>query len=231
MSAIVAGFVLGLAGSGHCALMCGPLTLALHGSGARTRLAFVLHHAGRLTMYGLGGALAGALGRAAGFAGLGRAAAIALGVVMLAQAVIGSRGNSDASVAIGRGLGRVMRHASRIIGPRPRLLAFVVGALNGLLPCGMVYAALAASVALGSAGHAALFMIAFGAGAMPSLAALHAATPLVPGSLRRHAPLVTRLALIVLGATLVFQGLRAAPAANAGSPDPASAPHAHHHTP
>lgn len=226
MKALVAGFVLGLAGSGHCALMCGPLTLALHGAGTRARVAFVLHQAGRLAMYAVAGALAGTLGQAAGFAGLGRAAAMLLGGAMLSQAVFGSRGHGDTSVAIGRGLGRAMSRVSRAIGPRPRLHAFAFGALNGLLPCGMVYAALAASAALGSAGRAALFMVAFGAGAIPSLAALRAATPLVPRALTRHAPLLTRLALVVLGVTLVCQGLRVPSPASAGSP---SAPHVHHH--
>jgi sulfite exporter TauE/SafE len=48
----------------------------------------------------------------------------------------------------------------------------VFGALTGLLPCGLVYAALTAAIGLGSATNGALFMLAFGLGSVPALAAI-----------------------------------------------------------
>jgi sulfite exporter TauE/SafE len=46
---------------------------------------------------------------------------------------------------------------------------FSIGVLNGLLPCGLVYAALAVAVAGGSIVTSSLFMAAFGAGTLPMM--------------------------------------------------------------
>ena len=46
---------------------------------------------------------------------------------------------------------------------------FMVGMINGLLPCGLVYAALAGAIAGGSALNGGLFMLAFGLGTTPGL--------------------------------------------------------------
>ena len=49
---------------------------------------------------------------------------------------------------------------------------FVFGLANGLLPCGLVYAALAIPVASGEPLVGALSMVAFGLGTVPALAAM-----------------------------------------------------------
>ena len=47
-----------------------------------------------------------------------------------------------------------------------------LGLANGLLPCGLVYAALAVATAAGDIIHAVLFMVGFGLGTVPALLAL-----------------------------------------------------------
>ncbi|NNF04057.1 MAG: sulfite exporter TauE/SafE family protein [Rhodothermales bacterium] len=47
--------------------------------------------------------------------------------------------------------------------------ALALGMLNGLLPCGLVYGALAAALAQGSVAESSLFMVVFGAGTVPAL--------------------------------------------------------------
>src|SRR5690606_697335 len=44
---------------------------------------------------------------------------------------------------------------------------YITGLLNGLLPCGAVYAALTGSMAMGSIGGSVLFMVCFGLGTIP----------------------------------------------------------------
>lgn len=229
MTGIVAGFVLGLAGSGHCAVMCGPLTLALHrAAGSHAAWRFALHQAGRLTVYALAGAAAGGFGYALGLAGLGRALALATGAWLVARAVRPSPdGNGAAGAAIGRRLARLTATATRAFATRPHLLAFALGGVNGLLPCGMVYAALAASAALGGAGQAAAFMTAFGLGAVPALAALRAAAPWGSRLAAWRNGLATRLALVVLGASLLARGLGVGVPTQGGAP--ADAALRHHH--
>jgi sulfite exporter TauE/SafE len=48
----------------------------------------------------------------------------------------------------------------------------VIGLLNGLLPCGLVYLALASAVAAGSAVNGAAFMAFFGLGTLPAMFAI-----------------------------------------------------------
>jgi sulfite exporter TauE/SafE len=69
------------------------------------------------------------------------------------------------------GLGGTMTRLLARDGPAPR---FLFGMANGLLPCGLVYAALALPVALGSARLGAAAMILFGLGTVPALATLAA---------------------------------------------------------
>lgn len=226
MTDLAAGLLFGLAGSAHCALMCGPLTLALHrAAGSRPAGAFVLHQLGRIALYAAAGLAGGLAGHAAGLAGLGRAVAIAAGLWLVARAVRPRMQDAGAraGLAVGRRVGRLASVAARTLGDRPRTRAFALGAINGLLPCGMVYAALAAATALGSADRGALFMTGFGAGSTPALAAALAAGSW-GGRFVPRGGLAVRLALVVLGAALVVQGIGAGAA---GAPAPA-APHHHH---
>jgi sulfite exporter TauE/SafE len=207
--------------------MCGPLTLALHrAAGSRRAGAFALHQLGRISVYVAAGVASGLAGRAAGLAGLGRAVAIAAGLWLLLRAVrpkIAEAGDV-AGLALGQRVGRLGAAAARALDAWPCARAFVLGGVNGLLPCGMVYAALAAAIALGSPARGALFMAGFGAGSTPALAAALAAGAW-GGRLVPRAGLAMRVALIVLGAALVIQGSRAGAAAGS-----ASAVH-HHHVP
>lgn len=225
MTTIVAGFVLGLTGSGHCVLMCGPLTLAMQRTSRFSPAkALTLHHAGRLAIYIAIGLAAGSAGHAAGLAGVGRVLAVMTGGLLIAQAVRrdATGAATRAGAAIGKRLAQVTSAVTHRIGPQPHLQALTLGAANGLLPCGMVYTALAAALALGDAVHGAAFMAAFGLGTLPALTATLAAPALARRFTGRLA-LVTRAAVLVLGAALVVQGL--APA-RSGSVSPTS-----HHQP
>jgi uncharacterized protein len=246
MTDLLTGLALGLSGSAHCAVMCGPLVLALHrhadknleppargtirraaSRGLTTRLA--AHHAGRLALYAVAGLVAGGVGHAAGSAGLGRVLAASTGAALVVGACrrqpLSSSGRSGR--AIGRRLGRLASIATRVIGRWPHAHSAALGALNGLLPCGMVYAALTASLALGSAWRAGLFMLGFGAGTLPVLAAALAAAPKLSSRLPRLA-LAARVVTVVIGLFLIAQGVglsagrRAAEGAQSGD-------HHHHH--
>jgi len=102
-------------------------------------------------------------------------------------------------VALGR-IGAWMR-THRVQGP------LLFGALNGLLPCGLLYAALLAAAGLGSVRDALVFMAAFAVGTTPVLAALGIAggaiAMRVPDSIRRAAP----YALALVGVLLIARGI------------------------
>jgi sulfite exporter TauE/SafE len=221
---VVSGFALGIAGSLHCAGMCGPL-VAIAGGVGRTRwsrvVAMLTQQAGRIAMYALLGWMAGRSGRLVADAGLRTALSVAGGATMIALAVAAIR---DGRAAVPGAASRMMSAVLSVVRRRlPRegwLAPAALGALNGLLPCGLLYTALVGAAAIGGGGSAAVFMTAFGMGAVPALAAAASAMHLIPrrsAILRRAAPVAAAL----VGALLIIRSVAPAPAG--------AADHAHSH--
>jgi uncharacterized protein len=208
MTFIVAGLALGVAASVHCVVMCGPLMMAV--LPRRNGRAATLYHGGRLSTYALLGAVTGAIGHLAVLAGAGRLLSVAAGLALIWTA---ARRAGWMKTGWGPGLGphvttvvvRVTETVRARLHESSPLRIVSAGVLNGLLPCGPVYAALTAGAALGDAPRAAGFMLAFGAGTLPLLAAgtIAAWSPRVRGSRWRF---VTPVALAVLGVMLTARG-------------------------
>ncbi|BDT59846.1 cytochrome biogenesis protein [Massilia varians] len=188
-------FLVGLAGSVHCAGMCGGIVGAMSVAPrpafpvpVRTvtvqRLAPAAAHvaaynAGRIASYATAGALAGGLaGGAASLAGL---PSLQLGAYVLANLMLVALGlylmDTWRGLALlercGQALWRRISPLLRRLGPgaTPGRM-FAAGALWGWLPCGMVYSMLVTALLSGSALQGAGVMLAFGLGTLPMLAAI-----------------------------------------------------------
>jgi sulfite exporter TauE/SafE len=199
-------FLLGLLGSLHCAGMCGPLALALPPTG-NTRVSFVggrlAYNAGRILTYSFLGALFGAVGMTFALAGFQRGASIAAGLAILIGLLASTRYaiKTPLSKAINLlriGLGKLMRRKS--YGS-----IFLLGFLNGFLPCGLVYAACAGAIAAGGMVSSVEYMLVFGVGTVPMMFSIG-----VFGHLFRLGFRFQRLIpafLAVMGFLLVLRGL------------------------
>lgn len=148
----------GLAGSPHCVGMCGGFA-ASSGGGAR-QLAW---HLGRLSTYATLGALAGSVGWALPWPWLGHAVAAVLLIWFAARL-------ADLVPALGPKLPFVARWGAFWARRQGLGGRFAFGMVTGLLPCGLVYAALSMAVTAGSPAGGAISMLAFGAGTVPMLA-------------------------------------------------------------
>ena len=82
-----------------------------------------------------------------------------------------------------------------------------LGALNGLLPCGMVYGALSISVSAGNALGGGLAMLLFGLGTVPALLVLGLGARAVPHSVRVTLSRVGFVLVVVVGLQLALRGL------------------------
>jgi len=216
MTELLAGFLLGVAGSVHCAAMCGPLVLAFRPLRTPGRVA--MYHATRVTVYAGGGLISAAVGYTSQAMGLGRILSIAAGVALLLLAV------GRAGLAVGPGVGAgpgpapaianrawrafadLMRILQRRAADRPVIGVIAAGAANALLPCGLVYAALAAATAFGTTASAVSFMLSFGLGTVPMLAIISALARSVPPGLRLRLRFAAPLALAALGLLLIARG-------------------------
>jgi hypothetical protein len=210
---IAAAALLGLAGSGHCVLMCGGISHALGmatrtGADGRPRRGLLLgYQVGRISGYALAGLLVGGLGGA--LYGMLDNATLRLALralVALAFVVIG--------LGLWSGRGLVERIAgtrlwSRVAPAMRRLLpvdswpkAWLFGLVWGWMPCGFVYTVLLlAWTRMDPLGSAAI-MAAFGLGTLPAVlgATLGSTTlaPLLAGSRLRRGTAVLMLGMAVL---------------------------------
>ena len=230
-----AGFLFGLLGSFHCVGMCGAIALALPGPTAgASRLRYVagrlLYNLGRATTYATLGAGAGLLGQGLRLAGAQQGLSIASGVLILLLVAVPERYTAGLAGMLGFGrplawvkatLGRLFQRAS---GPA----MFATGLLNGLLPCGLVYLALAGALSAPGVAGAAAYMAQFGLGTLPLMLGLSLSGQLVPlawrGRLRRAVPYAASMLAVLfivrgLGLGIPYVSPRLpAPAVAAGSP-------------
>ncbi|MFN4123800.1 MAG: sulfite exporter TauE/SafE family protein [Flavobacteriales bacterium] len=172
-----AAFSLGILGSFHCIGMCGPIVLSLPASKQGAMQKFngqLLYHTGRAITYALIGILPGMIG--AGFTAFGfqQKLSIILGVLLLFILLAGRLEKfrfgkpsllSPFTSILRQRLGYFLRSSHPAS-------SFMTGMLNGFLPCGLVYLALASAAATGSVYGSMLFMFIFGMGTLPAMAAL-----------------------------------------------------------
>jgi len=228
MTELLAGLVLGLASSAHCAAMCGPLMLAWrgHAASAREPRALLLYHIARLGMYAAFGAAAGWVGGAVGGGNVARGISITGGLLLLATAV--GRTGVQWPFAIPRGMGawigRGLARARRLGSTCPAAAAMVAGALNALLPCGLLYAAVLAAAAVADPWRSAAATAMYGVGTTPALAAIWWSAGPIARLARGRLALVTPLVLAFTGALLIGRGLMPTHAPTPRSDATAAAP-------
>lgn len=184
-------FLAGLVGGAtHCVGMCGPFVLAqvsagldrtgvrAYGTLERARGAALLpYHLGRTTTYVGLGALAGVLaGTLSGLPALGwvpgalLAVAAALFLLQALERAVPLLRRGHGAGPSGGGLGAALSRLARPLfgdptGPR----GYLLGVVLGFLPCGMLWAALAAAGGSGGAVPGAVAMLAFALGTVPAL--------------------------------------------------------------
>lgn len=175
----IGGAVLGLAGSLHCAGLCGGIASSLllatssPDAAASGRAAMLLRiQLGRALSYTLFGAAVGAGGAA--FGGLVALAGVQPTMRIAAACVLAWTGLSVAGLVPGfRVIDRVLAVASTMRARSPRRLtpSLALGMAWGFAPCGMVYAALLNAMLSGSTLAGAEFMAGFGLATIPAVAA------------------------------------------------------------
>jgi sulfite exporter TauE/SafE len=111
-----------------------------------------------------------------------------------------SRFNTQVMVRVRTILGRLLfnGHPGSVYG---------IGLLNGVLPCGMVYLALAGAVAAGTAWKGSLFMASFGLGTLPAMAAVGYFGAWLTPSLRNSARKLFPAMMVLMATLLIIRGL------------------------
>lgn len=239
-------FTLGLVSSLHCAQMCGPIVLALSLplSTAQRRqhlLAHLSYNIGRLVTYTTLGALAGLTGQTLGFAG--RLAGLENFAALLGGALMLITGLLLLDLLPHRSLQKfdplqLLRRTLKPVGTRIASTAakdkFTLGLLLGLLPCGLIYAALFKAMATGTAWAGGLTMLAFGLGTTSALLVIGLGSSAFGATLKSLNSGVwgirmTALTVTLLGSLLLWRGVtsQASAGTRQGTTPAAAAAHCH----
>lgn len=200
-------FFTGLFGSIHCVAMCGPLVMAIPFQG---NLWFsltqkIVYQLGRILTYSALGFLAGLIGGLFNILGLQQALSLVSGTILIVIALYHFSG---------KGIARSNRVYQKLFTPLASFMGrwmsrpyggLIAGMLHGMIPCGMVYMAIAGSLNAGSPLSGSEFMFYFGLGTTPLLM-LASVIPVVLRKFRAPRLMIPVLFLIA-GSLLVTRSL------------------------
>jgi uncharacterized protein len=178
MSLLWTALVMGLMGGFHCIGMCGPIALALPSVNNQKRRQFVkgrvAYNLGRVVTYSGLGLFFGIFGLTMNLAGMQQFIAILSGTLILVlQYFPGNLSGKISNALKVPVLVRSLKNSFAFYFQKKGTSSlFILGLLNGLLPCGFVYLALAGSLTTGSVIGAAQYMMLFGLGTMPIMLSL-----------------------------------------------------------
>ncbi len=217
-------FMLGLVSSLHCVQMCGPIVLSY--SVALETLTkppakgifdgllgnHLAYNFGRILTYSALGAVAGFAGETMSvigrISGLTHVLALAAGVsmIVIGIAMLGVLPDRLLANKLLRVPTSFLRWAGRLINAPGSGKRFVLGLLLGLLPCGLVYAALMKAMAAGAPVSGAVTMFAFGLGTAGSLLAIGTLSSTLRLRLNRWGRQLAAVGVVVMGVLLVWRG-------------------------
>jgi len=230
--------VASLAGSLHCAGMCGGIALVAGGAGGPRDAAIAggAYHGGRFLSYAAVGAAAGLAGGVldlgGSLVGIQRIAAIVaglsiagLGLVHLLR-IAGVRLPAATAWPPLVSLLRAVHAAAARRGPLARGLLLGLG--TPLLPCGWLWAFVAIAAGAGTALGGAAVLSAFWLGTVPALVAVTGGAGLVSAlrspRLAAAVPVVASLAMVAIGLQVALGRSALAEAALSGAPVAADRP-------
>ncbi|WP_420150617.1 sulfite exporter TauE/SafE family protein [Spirosoma sp.] len=205
---LATAFLTGLISSLHCVGMCGPLAAALPvGRLPRSQRwqAVGLYHAGRIITYSALGSLAGTMSFGLNLIGWQRPLAVISGVVLLVSFLW--RKALPARLRwswLDGQISQAFRHYLQ----QPKWTSFgLLGVLNGLLPCGFTYLALAGTLATNTPLAGASYMLLFGLGTLPALLGVNLTINWLTNVGRQRLNHILSIATLVVAFLLIGRGL------------------------
>lgn len=211
IEAITAGLILGAFSSLHCIGMCGPLALALpvkHLPVWQQRFAAFIYNAGRMLTYSFLGLLFGMAGRTIYIAGFQQWLSIISGAVILVfifQYYFLHQAWQPKWIQQFQLF--VQTKMIGLLQTKKKNIFLFLGMMNALLPCGMVYVALATAVNFTTPGLSTLFMASFGAGTLPLMLMLSMAGNSLSLPFRKNIRKAIPCLMTVTALLLILRGM------------------------
>jgi len=206
---LISGLLLGLGSSFHCAGMCGPLVLTMpfySKDGSVKIRSVVEYHFGKTFMYAVLGGVFGIFGMGIKLAGFQQWFSIIFGIVIFIF-ILGPLWSESIRVYKDSIVVFWIKLITKISILAGNKTYFLLGMSNGIIPCGIVYIALSASVLAYSAGFGALFMLLFGIGTIPVLSIVITGRHLMKRKLKFSFSKISQVATMILAILFILRGL------------------------
>ena len=149
MTILFTAFILGLMGSLHCIGMCGPiaLSLPLRGKTVWQKIwGSTLWSIGRIITYSIMGALFGVIGSGLKILGYQQVISIIVGILMILSVFLPALFKNYNFGSLSFIFSPIRRGMQRLFQEKNNRALFLLGIFNGLLPCGLVYMAIAGAI-------------------------------------------------------------------------------------
>lgn len=208
----ISAFILGIISNLHCIGMCGPIALAvpLNRTSNWSKLAGILqYNIGRITTYFTLGAIVGFLGLGIQLIGIIQSLSVIAGIGIifyawrkqLFKAPIFQKFHSTVIQKFtSKSMGKILRND-------PAFKLFLLGMVNGILPCGMVYTALITSIIAGNPMESSFAMFFFGLGTLPGMVSIAFFANQIKPKFRAKINGVLPYLVTLVGLLIVFRGL------------------------
>lgn len=208
---VVTALVLGLGTSLHCIGMCGPIAFSL-GLGSEDKFNSIfknlIYQIGRVSTYTFLGFVLGLIGQGISFAGFQKYLSVIVGGLMILMVFIPRNlTQSNSNKIIGRLLVKLKSALGNFIKRKSYSSLFITGILNGFLPCGMVYIALAAALGVGNVVGSSVFMTLFGIGTIPLMFLVVLFGTILSVKIRNRILKVIPVLTILIGFLFIIRGL------------------------
>lgn len=193
-------FITGLVSSLHCMGMCGPIVLALP---TKNALNAILYNLGRIATYTVLGTVFGLFGKGLYLAGIQQHLSIFLGLLIILMVFLPKVRLSF----LDRFTSRLRQWFTPFFKRKNAFALFMIGVLNGLLPCGMVYVALLGAVAMSGVAAGAGYMALFGLGTLPMMLAIGFSKKLFKPHFRLKINKLIPVLALCIGALFIVRGM------------------------
>ena len=209
MSNNLVAFFIGLFGSIHCVGMCGPLALAVPSFNNKWYLLVadkLLYNFGRVFTYTFLGLLIGFIGRQLWLYGLQQGISILSGILII---LIAFSRILKINLTNQTRFGNILMPFNKLLGYAMQHKAghFIIGLLNGFLPCGFVYLALIGALNTPSPISSAQYMFFFGAGTFPLMLVATISSGFAGPAIRRKINKAIPYVMVCLGCWFILRGL------------------------
>lgn len=209
---LYSAIIFGLLGSFHCVGMCGPIAFMLpvdRTNSFKKITQISAYHIGRLLAYAIIGLCFGLIGRSLNIFGLQQQLSIVIGVLMIVVILIPVHtfNKYNFSKPLFIFISKIKTALGAALKKKTADTFLTIGFLNGFLPCGLVYMAVFASIAIGNAWESTLYMALFGLGTIPLMTTAIYVGKFLSSSIKQRIQKAIPVFVIIIGLLFILRGL------------------------